>query len=99
MQKNYVLYYGTIKLIKDLLSLGGWANEIIDIYNAGKLIETLPDPENNTKEEFLKTIACPLTERQIATVTKALKFHAEKGIILPSVFVVQAIERFGLVEQ
>lgn len=98
MTKEYTFYMGSVKLIKELLSIGGWGNEIIDIYNAGKLIETLPDASNNTPEEMYKTVAITLTDRQFNTVVKAIKFHAEKGIILPSPFAVQLIEAFELIK-
>lgn len=93
MTKDFTLSYGTIKLVKELLSFGGWANEIVDIYNAGKLIETLPE---ESPENFSKTITVTLTDKQFNTIVKALKFSAEKGIILPSPFAVQAIEQFEL---
>lgn len=98
MTKEYTFYMGSVKLIKELLSIGGWGNEIIDIYNAGKLIETLPDAPDNTPEEMYKTAAITLTDRQFNTVVKAIKFHAEKGIILPSPFAVQLIEAFELIK-
>lgn len=93
MTKDFTLNYGTIKLVKELLSFGGWANEIVDIYNAGKLIETLPE---EVPENFLKPVTITLTDKQFNTIVKALKFSAEKGIILPSPYAVQAIEQFEL---
>ena len=93
MTKDFTLSYGTIKLVKELLSVGGWANEIIDIYNAGKLIETLPE---EAPENFSKTTTITLSDKQFNTIVKALKFSAEKSIILPSPFAVQAIEQFEL---
>lgn len=98
MTKDYTFYMGSIKLIKELLCIGGWANEIIDIYNAGKLIESLPDPASNTAEELQKLTSFTLTDKQFYTVVKALKFHAEKGIILPSPYAVQIIEAFELIK-
>lgn len=93
MTKDFTLSYGTIRLIKELLSFGGWANEIVDIYNAGKLIETLPE---EAPENFSKTTTIALTDRQFNSIVKALKYSAEKGVILPSPYAVQAIEQFEL---
>lgn len=98
MTKEYTFYAASVKLIKELLSIGGWANEIVDIYNAGKLIETLPDIDTTNKEYLFQPITFSLTERQFNTVVKAVKFHAEKGIIIPSPFATQVIEGFELLK-
>jgi hypothetical protein len=92
MTKDYTVYAGTAKLIKELLAIGGWGNEIIDVYNAGKLIETLPDPAGDTKEQLLASITVTFTDKQVNTIIKAFTHHAQKGIILPSVYALQAIE-------
>ena len=97
MTKDFTLYAGTVKLIKELLALGGWANEVIDVYNAGKLIETLPDAAQSPSE-FLKEVTITLTDRQFSTIVKTLRHHATKGIIIPSPFATQAIEQFELID-
>jgi len=98
MNKEYILYLGTVKLVKDLLSFGGWANEIVDIYNAGKLIETLPETPVDVNEQFFTTVTVTLSERQVKTIGKTLKYHIEKGIVLPSPFATQAVEQFELLK-
>lgn len=98
MTKDYNLYIGTVRLLKELLAMGGWSNEIIDIYNAGKLIETLPENNSETKEELTTLVTVTLTDKQVNTITKAFTFHTQKGIILPTIYAIQAIEALELVK-
>lgn len=99
MTKDFTLYTGSIKMIKELLALGGWANEIVDVYNAGKLIETLPPlPENPGMDVLLTSQTVTLTDKQFNTIAKAIKFYIEKGVVLPTPFAVQLIEQFELLK-
>lgn len=99
MTKDYTVYVGTVKLFKELLVIGGWSTEVIDIYNAGKLFETLPDVNAEAnKEVLLSSVTITLNDKQVNTLGKAFKFHSQKGIILPSPFAVQAIEVLELLD-
>ena len=99
MTKEFTVYNGTVKLFKELLVIGGWSNEIIDIYNAGKLIETLPEVSNDTTKEVLfATVSITLSDKQVNTLAKAFRHHSQKGIILPSPYAIQAIEVLELLD-
>ena len=98
MTKDYTFYAGTVRLLKELLMIGGWSSEIIDVYNAGKLVETLPDPAGDSKEQLQTNITVTLTDKQVNTIAKAFTHHAAKGVILPSVYAVQAIEVLELID-
>jgi len=99
MTKEFTLHAGTVSLIKELLSLGGWANEIVDIYNAGKLIEVLPEPDSRNIEDLKKPVTVQLTSKQFDTICKTVKFHVSKGVILPTVYATQLIEQFELFKE
>lgn len=97
MTKDYTLHAGTVNLIKQLLGMGGWPNQIVDVYNAGKLIETLPDIAGPTKEDAFASVTITLSDKQLATVLKSVNYHVEKGVVLPSPFATQLFEAFELV--
>ena len=104
MSKEIILKKGTIKLIRDILGQPEWATEIIDIYNAGKLIEeVLIIPELNKDKNtsipvsvFFEELNLQLTSGQINTIRKAFQASAKKGIVLVSPFAVNAIEKLEL---
>lgn len=99
MNKDYTLYAGTFKLIKELLMTGGWNTTLADIYNAGKLIEALPEPKGASIAEASTLVTANITSKQYETITKAIKYHASKSTILPTMFAVQLIESFELLSE
>lgn len=99
MNKDYTLYAGTFKLIKELLMTGGWNTTLPDIYNAGKLIETLPEPKGSSLADASELITANITSKQYETIEKAIKYHAGKSTILPTMFAVQLIEVFELLNE
>lgn len=98
MTKEYTLHSGTVRLLKEVVSIGGWNTDLTDTYYAGKLVDELPDIVMNNKEEALAKVTVTLSDKQFKIIGKAFKFHSEKGAIPPSPFAIEAIETFELLK-
>jgi hypothetical protein len=98
MAKEYTLHSGTVRLIKEVVSIGGWNVDITDTYYAGKLVDELPEPAVTSKETALAPVTVTISDKQAKIISKAFKFHSEKGAIPPSPFAIQVIETFDLLK-